>query len=249
VSVLLASIALFVVASALVAIGARDARLALSGVVMSMSAASALADPWPSLPAIAARIVAVLLGGYLCLVVLRITRLETRGSLIGLPAQALAAGAAFVVGFGASGLGAEPLGPAEAQAAGFALIAVAVAPVVRATDVFRLGVALAISVTGALLVRVGLAGTPGQLEQLMTAGLSVALLGSVAILCANAVAASGTLRLSDAPVSERRFEAHPSESERVSAVGLWRARAQDRTKRFHRGSSSDRADSPEEPSE
>lgn len=248
-SVLLAAIALFVVAGALVAVSARDARVALAGVVVSMSAAAGLADPLPGPAAGAARIVAVLLGGYLCLVVLRITQPDTRGSLIGLPAQALAAAAAFVVGFGASGLGAPPLGPAEAQAAGFALLAVAMAPLVRATDVFRLGVALAILVTGALLVRVGLAGTPGQLEQLVTAGLSVALLGSVAVLCANAVAASGTLGLGEAPTSERRFEAHPAEVDRGSAEGSWRARARGRTKRLYRGSSTDRADPPEEPSE
>ena len=150
-SVLLVIAAVATVAGALVAITGRDARIALIGLVVTMSAAPFLADPLPGPAALAARVVAAVLGGYLLIVVLRDTTAVTRGSLVGLPAETLAAAAAFVVGYGTNGLGSAPLGPAAASASGFALAVIAVAPIVRGADVFRLGVALAVLVTGAEL--------------------------------------------------------------------------------------------------
>lgn len=208
-SVLLAIAAVVTVAGALVAITGRDARVALIGLVVTMSAAPFLADPLPGPAALAARVVAAVLGGYLLFVVLRETTAVTRGSLVGLPAETLAAAAAFVVGYGTSGHGSVPLGPAAASATGFALAVIAVAPIVRGADVFRLGVALAVLVTGAELVRVGLAGTPPPLEQLMTAGLTIGLLGTAAVLCVNGVAATGGLALRNEPRRSALFEAHP----------------------------------------
>jgi hypothetical protein len=206
---LLIAVALVAVGGALIAVTARDARRALGGLVVVLAITPLLADPLPDLAPLAARVVAALLGGYLLFMVLRDTTALTRGSLIGLPAEAFAAGAAFIVGLGTSGLGSSALGPAEAQGAGFALAVLAVAPIVRGADVFRLGVALAILVTGAELVRAGLAGTPSALEQLLAAGLTVGLLGSVAVLCAHAVTATGRLTLDEAPEREPLFEAHP----------------------------------------
>jgi hypothetical protein len=209
VSVLLVTVALVAIGGALVAVTARDARLALGGLVIALAATPLLADPLPGLAPLAARIVAALLGGYLLFIVLRETTVLTRGSLIGLPAEGFAAAAAFIIGVGTSGLGSPALGPAEAQGAGFALAVLAVAPIVRGSDVFRLGVALAILLTGAELVRTGLAGTPSALEQLMAAGLTVGLLGSVAVLCANAVTATGRLTLDAELQRGPLFEAHP----------------------------------------
>jgi hypothetical protein len=209
VSVLLVAVALVAIGGALVAVTARDARLALGGLVIVLAATPLLADPLPDLAPLAARIVAALLGGYLLYIVLRETTVRTRGSLIGLPAEAFAAAAAFIIGAATSGLGSTALGPAAAQGAGFALAALAVAPIVRGSDVFRLGVALAILVTGAELVRAGLAGTPSALEQLMAAGLTVGLLGSVAVLCTNAVVATGRLTLDEDLQRGPLFEAHP----------------------------------------
>jgi hypothetical protein len=90
--------------------------------------------------------------------------------------------AAFVVGLGTHGLGASGLGPAEAHATGFALAALAIVPVTTGRDVVRIGLGLVLLLQGALLVRVGLAGNPVTLEQLVTAGLVAALGGSVAAL-------------------------------------------------------------------
>jgi hypothetical protein len=209
VTVLLTIAAIVTVAGALVAITGRDARVAVIGLVVTLAAAPFLADPLPTWPALATRVVAALLGGYLLFMVLRDTTAVTRGSLVGLPAETLAAAAAFVVGYGTNGLGSAPLGPAAASATGFALAVIAVAPIVRGADVFRLGVALAVLVTGAELVRVGLAGTPPPLEQLMTAGLTIGLLGTAAVLCVNGVAATGGLTLRNEPRRSALFEAHP----------------------------------------
>lgn len=228
-SVLLVTASLVTVAGALVAITGRDARIALVGLLVALVAAPLLADPVPEPAAVGVRIVAALLGGYLLFMTLRDTSAVTRGSLAGLPAETLAAAAAYVIGHGTSGLGSAPLGPTEASATGFALAVISVAPIVRGADVFRLGVALAILVTGAELVRVGLAGTPSPLEQLMTAGLTVGLLGTVAVLCANTVAATGGLTLRNEPHRSALFEAHPvtptaASSLRGSFLPAWRPR-------------------------
>lgn len=224
-SVLLGLAAIVTVAGALAAIAGRDARIALAGLVVALAAAPFLADPLPTPAALGTRIVAALLAGYLLFIVLRETTVVTRGSLVGLPAETLAAAAAFVIGYGTSGLGSAALGPAAASATGFALGIIAVAPIVRGADIFRLGVALAILVTGAELVRVGLAGTPGPLEQLMTAALTVGLLGTVAVLCANVVAATGGLTLGKERRLSAMYEAHPLTPTAPSSLGRsWRPR-------------------------
>lgn len=232
---LLVVAAVVTVAGALVAITGRDARVALAGLVVALAAAPFLADPLPGPAEIGVRVVAALLGGYLLFVVLRETTAVTRGSLVGLPAETLAAAAAFVVGYGTSGLGSAPLGPAEASAAGFALAVISVAPIVRGADIFRLGVALAILITGAELLRVGLAGTPTPLEQLVTAGLTLGLLGTVAVLCANAVAATGGLTLRSEPRRSALFEAHPVAPTAPSSFRpTWRPRRPTRARRTAR---------------
>ena len=53
-------------------------------------------------------------------------------------------------------------------------------------DVLRVGIGLILLLSAALLVRVGLGGTPDPLEQLLTAGLVAALGGAVAVLAAAA---------------------------------------------------------------
>jgi len=235
VSVLLALAAIVTVAGALAAITGRDARFALAGLVVALAAAPFLADPLPTPAALGTRIVAALLAGYLLFIVLRETTAVTRGSLVGLPAETLAAAAAFVIGYGTSGLGSAPLGPAAASATGFALAVIAVAPIVRGADIFRLGVALAILVTGAELIRVGLAGTPAPLEQLMTAALTVGLLGTVAVLCANVVAATGGLTLRNERRRSALFEAHPLTPTAPSSLGRsWRPRRSGSTSEFGR---------------
>ena len=178
----LVGVALAVVVGAVVAGSARNARSAILGLVVTMVAAPVLAEPTPAPLALAARLVGAVLAGYLLWIATRGDRLQTQGSLVGWPTEAFLAIAAAVVGFGSHGLGAPTDGPPLAAAAGFALAALAVLPVVTGRDILRIGLGLCLLLSGALLVRVSLGGTPDSLEQLVTAGLVATLGGAVAIL-------------------------------------------------------------------
>ncbi|HTC86265.1 MAG TPA: hypothetical protein VK656_06150 [Candidatus Acidoferrum sp.] len=181
--------ALVVAAGAVVCVSARDARVALAGLAATLVAAPFLADPLPGPLPIAARVVAALLAVYLPWILVREPGSITRGSLLGLPVETLVAAAAFVIGYGTAGLGAPALGPSEAQAAGFALIALAVGPLVFSRDVFRSGSGAALLLGGVLLVRSSLAGSPGPLEELVTGALFIALGGAVSFLISSAAEA------------------------------------------------------------
>ncbi len=225
-TVLLVVAAFVTVVGALVAVTARDARTALAGLVASLIAVPLVADPPPGIAALGVRAVAALLGGYLLLVVVGRASRVSRGSLVGLPAEALAAAAAFVIGFGSDGLASTPVGPPLALGAGLALIALAVAPVARAGDALRLGVALTVLISGAELLRVGLAGTPAPLEQLLTAALTLALLVTTAVLGWAALATTEGFTLREEARTSGIFEAHPvaSASAGERARRTWRVR-------------------------
>ncbi len=182
----LAGVALAVVVGALVAGSARNARTAILGLVVTMVGAAALADPLPASLGLAARLVGAILAGYLLWVATRGTGLRTGGSLVGWPTDAFLAAAAAVVGYGSHGLGAPAAGPALASAAGFALAALAIVPIINGRDVLRVGLGLGLLIGGALLVRTGVGGTPDELEELLTAGLVATLGGAVAILAITA---------------------------------------------------------------
>jgi hypothetical protein len=182
----LAGVALAVIVGAIVAVSARDARTAVLGLAVALIAAPAIADPISATTGLAARIVAAILAVYLLWIAVRDGGAGTGGSSIGWVAEAALAAAAAVVGFDQHGLGAVGLGPAVAQAAGFALAALAVAPLVTGRDIVRIGIGLLLLMEGALLVRVGLDGTPSALEQIVTALLVVGLGGTVSVLATSA---------------------------------------------------------------
>lgn len=178
----LVGVALAVVVGAVVAGSARNARSAILGLVVTMVAAPVLADPMPAPLALAARLVGAVLAGYLLWMATRGDRVQTHGSPVGWPTDAFLAIAAAVVGYGSHGLGAPADGPPLAAAAGFALAALAILPIVTGRDILRIGLGLCLLLGGALLVRESLGGTPDPLEELMTAGLVATLGGAVAIL-------------------------------------------------------------------
>ncbi len=55
-------------------------------------------------------------------------------------------------------------------------------PVLNGRDILRIGIGLMLLLTGALLVRTSLGGTPTELEDILSAGLVATLGGAVAIL-------------------------------------------------------------------
>ena len=198
-NIALAGLACVVVAGAVVAVSAREARAALLGLLVALLGASLLADPLPGPLPIAARLASALLACRLIAIVIRDLDEPTSGTRLGWPVEALAAAAAGVIGFGTHGLGVPGAGPPEAQAAGFAVGVLAASPIVSSRDVFRLGMGAILLLLGGLLVRQGLGGTPSQLEQLVTSGLVVGLGGAVAVIIAGARAAVGSLIVTDRP--------------------------------------------------
>jgi len=194
---LLAGVALAVVAGAVVAVAARDARTVLLALAIALVGAPLLAEPLAAPLSLAARFLGAILAAYLLWIVVREhpdrghIGSPTAGSRIGWPAEVLLAGAAAIVGFGAHGLGAPADGPALASAAGFALAALAMAPVLTGRDVIRAGTGLLLLLDAALLVRTGLGGTLGPVEQLLSAGSLIVVAGVLAALAATARADVG----------------------------------------------------------
>ena len=230
----LAVLAVAVVAGGIIAVSSRESRVAVMGLTLAAVTAPLIGDPLPDPLPLAARVVAALLAGYLLWIALR-TDPPTRGSRLGWPVEALIAAAAGAAGYGAirivtgggglgdgSGTGALlELGPREALAAGTALGALALGPVLIGRDVLRLGIGLSLGVLAAQLVRLGLAGPPSALEHVVTAGLSVAISAAVATLAAQAIRSGGGLEVTGSPraAAGPRAAAKPGASARRAGTG------------------------------
>jgi len=174
----LAALAVAVVAGGVIAVSAHEARAAILGLTISGVTAPLLADPPPTPLPLAARLLAAILAGYLLWVSVR-ERPLTRGSRLGWPVEAMLAAAAAVAGLGAAGFAGPAGGPPEAEAAAFALGALAIGPILRTADVFRLAIGLLLAILGAGVGRVALAGTPVPLDHLVMAGLTIVLAAAV----------------------------------------------------------------------
>lgn len=186
---LLAAAGAVVVLGAGVAVGARDVRTATGGALVALVFAPFVADPVPSSPELAFRIVAGVLTAFLLLVAARDAGDEAPPPL-GLPGTLAAAAAAFVAGLGATAVGLPAFGPSAALAAGLACMAVATPSVARAGTPFRLGMALIVLLGGGLLVRAGLVGTPPALEALVAGAALAGLAGAVLALGRSAAVAA-----------------------------------------------------------
>lgn len=187
--------AVVVVASAVIAVSAREARVGIVGFTVAAAVASVIADPLPAAIPLLFRIVAALFAGYLLWVTVRETDTRVGSTSLGWPVEALAAGTAFAIGLAPSLLETDQAGPDAAFASGLALIVLAVVPVIFARDAFRLGMGLLLLLDGAALVRVGIAGTPAPLEQLTLGILAIGVAGATTVVAFNAFAVSGTLDL------------------------------------------------------
>lgn len=180
--------ALVVVLAGVTAVSAREARTVVLAVAVALMVSPVVADPVAAPVGLASRLIGAILAGYLLWIVarddvtVRIAHAPTGGSRIGWPAELLVAAAAGVVGFGSHGLGAAAGGPAIASAAGFAVAALAVLPVLTGRDVLRVAVGCLLLIDAGLLVRAALGGTPGPFEALLSAVLLVAVAGCAAAL-------------------------------------------------------------------
>ncbi len=202
-TVLLVAAAVLVALGAGVATGARGARAASVGALVCLVFAPLVAEPLSEFPVALFRIVAGVLAAFLLLVAGRRAGDES-GSLLGLPATLAAAAAAFAAGLGATAVGLPAFGPSAAVAAGLACLAVALLPVIRARDAFRLGTALVVLANAGLLLRSGLSGTPAALEVLVGGVALVGLGAAVATLAGAAATATGDLALPGDAIEQRR---------------------------------------------
>jgi hypothetical protein len=196
----LAVIAVVCAAAAVFAMTSRDARTSLAALLLALIAAPVIADPVPTALPLAARLVGAVMAAFLVRIALRATPSLTEGTRIGWLTLGLATAAGFVAGYSTHGIAGTPSGPAEAQAAGFALLILSAGPLLAGRDVYRAGLAALLAVSGAGLLRVAVGGTPPGLEELAMTSLIVAVGGATAILCVAAGRASGDLEVDETRV-------------------------------------------------
>lgn len=181
-----------VLAGAVVAVSSRDPRTATVGLLAALLGIVFVADPLPAPPALAVRLVAGILAGYVLWVVVRERPVPTAGSALAWPTEAVLAVAGALVGWASHGLGAPGRGPEVASAVGVGLVVLAAAPVaLGGRDAVRVGIGLTLLLAGATSLRVGLAGTPGPAEQIVLGGLTAGLGAAVALLIRGASTVRG----------------------------------------------------------
>jgi hypothetical protein len=194
----LAGVALAVTAGAVIAASSREARAALVGLVLTLGLGPFLTDPLPG-PAVAgARVVTGILVVYLLWAVSAGDEVRGLGSRIGWPAETfLALGVAIAGVAMASGLETLAPGcpgqaaggplvsltpPALALGAGLASLVVGLAPALVGRHPLRTAIGLLLVVQGVVLARTGIAGPPGELEQLGIDGLVLTVGASAALI-------------------------------------------------------------------
>ncbi|MEK6721542.1 MAG: hypothetical protein AABZ33_12885 [Chloroflexota bacterium] len=204
--------ALALVIGAVVAVSARESRLAVIGLAVALVAAPLVADPLPSVIGLAVRLTGAILAAYLIRAALRSGAVLTLGTHLGWPVQVLQAVGAGAIGLGiAMEAGSIPGGAgssgtpdgvtaaAVAVAAGAVAIVLAVEPIVSARDGLRLGVGLLLAVNGFSVVRTALLGSGGGLEHIVVAAALASIAAGTAVVCLGAAASGGGLALSHVP--------------------------------------------------
>lgn len=179
--------AVAVVLGGVVAVTARDGRVVVLGLMLAAVSASLVASPLPGSLAVTARILGAMLAAYLLWAAAGSGSIESAGSAVGPIAEACVAIAAFAIGLTVTPV--DPLaGPVEAQAAGLAMIVLAVAPLVG-RDVFRMGVGVTLLTLGGSLLMEAWSGPTAPLGQLAMAALLIGIAGSTSVLIPSSEAA------------------------------------------------------------
>lgn len=211
---LLVAVAIATVGGAVVAVSARVPRLAVLGALVALLGAPFVADPVPSVLAVAARLAGGVLAAYLVWIALRgVPGTGARGTRLGWPAEAAVACAAFVggwllassLGAGVGGQDGAGSGAAAAAAIGAAtaLATLAAGPVLLARDGLRFGLGLLLLLNAASMLGAGAGGpraADDTLLDLVAVGyaLGVAATGAaVAWLIDRSVTDRGTLDLTE----------------------------------------------------
>jgi len=220
----LAGVALLVVAGSVIVVSVRDARATLLALAVVLVGSPLLSDPPVAPLGLAARSIGAVLAVYLLWIATRGRSdpggdpVPTEGSRIGWPADVLLAAAAGVAGatvLGPSGPGAGAGWPGAAGlagAAGFALGVLSIAPILTGRDVLRIGLGLIMLVDAGSLIRAALGGAPTSFEQLLGAGLLVAVAGVLAalVMAARVEGTAGLALVADSrPAGRRSSDVRP----------------------------------------
>ena len=179
-----------VVAGAILSVGARDGRVVAIGMLVAMVAAPLVASPLPETVSVAARIVGAVLASYLLWTSARERRQWGGGSALGVAAEAAIAAAAFAVGLSVSLVSPLP-GPQVAQAAGLALVALAVVPLFG-RDVMRVGVGVVLLILGSTMLTAAWLGSTPPLAHLAVASLLTGAAGAASLAVARLPLAEST---------------------------------------------------------
>ena len=192
----LLGVAIVLAAGAVVAVTVREIRLGTVGLTAVLVAAAILQDPLPGPAVLGVRII----GALLVVALVRSVAPEGAedgevGSRLGWPSESLIAGAAALAGLGIArsiaGLAGVPgadgsiaapqsladiafSGGALASMAGAVLLTLGSTPGLLSRSAPRRTLGLLLMAQGVILLRAGLAGTPGDLEQLAIVGLLLA---------------------------------------------------------------------------
>ncbi len=168
------------VLGAAVAITARNGIVVALGLFVAMCTAPLASSPEPSDLAIAFRILGALLGAYLLGASARSQSIASEGSGVGIVPVAAVAAAAFVAGWFVTPV--KPLaGPLAAQAAGVALVALAVVPL-AGRDLLRAGGGVTTLALGVALLLQAWVGTWSSLQQIVMTALLVGIVGATSLL-------------------------------------------------------------------
>ncbi|HSO30107.1 MAG TPA: hypothetical protein VLS28_09395 [Candidatus Sulfomarinibacteraceae bacterium] len=207
-SPILAGVALAVTAGAVIATSSREARAALIGLTLVLGLGPFLAEPLPGPALLGARVVTGILVAYVLWAAAGTVEVRGLGSRIGWPAEAMLAVAAATAGVAIAstlaslepGSAAPIAGPLDALTpsglilgAGLALAAIGLAPALLGRVSLRATIGLLLLTQGVALARTGIAGAPGELEQLGVDGilLAVGVAGALIAGAARSAAAGG----------------------------------------------------------
>jgi hypothetical protein len=193
-----------VVVGAVLSVSARDGRVVAIGILVAMVAAPLVASPLPETVSVAARIVGAVLASYLLWTAVRERHQWGGGSAVGVAAEAAFAAAAFAVGLSLSLVSPLP-GPQVAQAAGLALVALAIVPLFG-RDVMRVGVGVVLLILGSTLLTAAWLGSTPPLAHLAVASLLTGAAGAASLaivrLPLTETAAAPAAKLSAAETSQ-----------------------------------------------
>jgi hypothetical protein len=175
-------VALIVVGGSAIAITARNGHVVALGLLIALAAAPLVATPLPQSTTAAARILGALLSAYLLWAVTRTGPVNSEGSAIGLVAELAAGAVAYIVGLQITPMD-ELIGPVSAQAAGLAILVLAVVPL-TSQDPFRLSLGVILLTLAMSLFVAAWAGQTAPLLQLAITGTMVGVSASGSALIA-----------------------------------------------------------------